>query len=50
MRRGDSINVGYSAKFHRPQFVADVSTLGFVLDEQWIDAVRQYGIFLFART
>jgi L-histidine N-alpha-methyltransferase len=50
MGRGDSINVGYSAKFHRPQFVADVSTFGFVLDEQWIDAVWQYGIFLFART
>jgi L-histidine Nalpha-methyltransferase len=50
MERGDSINVGYSAKFHRPRFVADVSTLGFVLDEQWIDAVWQYGIFLFART
>lgn len=50
MGRGDSINVGYSAKFHLPQFVADVSALGFALDEQWIDAVWQYGIFLFART
>jgi L-histidine N-alpha-methyltransferase len=50
MVRGDSINVGYSEKFHRPQFVADVSALGFVLDEQWIDAVWQYGIFLFVRT
>ena len=50
VRRGDSINVGYSEKFHRPQFVTDVSTLGFVLDEQWVDAVWQYGIFLFVRT
>ncbi|GAA1199280.1 L-histidine N(alpha)-methyltransferase [Pseudonocardia alaniniphila] len=50
MGRGDSINVGYSAKFHRPRFVADVSSLGFALDAQWIDAVWQYGIFLFART
>jgi len=49
LRRGDSINVGFSAKFHRPEFVADVSTLGFTLDRQWIDAVWQYGLFLFVR-
>jgi L-histidine N-alpha-methyltransferase len=50
LRRGDSINVGFSAKFRRPEFVADVSALGFALDEQWIDPVWQYGVFLFART
>jgi hypothetical protein len=25
LQRGDSLNVGYSHKFHRPQFVADVA-------------------------
>ena len=50
LRRGDSINVGFSAKFRRPEFVADVSALGFSLDEQWIDPVWQYGVFLFVRT
>jgi L-histidine Nalpha-methyltransferase len=50
MQRGSSINVGFSAKFHRPQFVAEVSSLGFTLDEQWIDEVWHYGIFLFVRT
>lgn len=49
LRRGDVINVGFSAKFHRPQLVADVSALGFTLDGQWIDAVWQYGLFLFRR-
>lgn len=50
LRRGDSLNVGFSYKFHRPQFVADVSTRGFNLSAQWIDAVWQYGIFLFVRS
>jgi L-histidine N-alpha-methyltransferase len=49
LRRGDTINVGFSAKFHRPEFVAGVSELGFALDRQWIDAVWQYGLFLFVR-
>jgi L-histidine N-alpha-methyltransferase len=50
LRRGDSLNVGFSYKFHRPQFVADVSARGFDLRAQWIDAVWQYGIFLFVRS
>jgi L-histidine N-alpha-methyltransferase len=50
LRRGDSLNVGFSYKFHRPQFVADVSARGFDLSAQWIDAVWQYGIFLFVRS
>jgi L-histidine Nalpha-methyltransferase len=49
-RRGDSLNVGFSYKFHRPQFVTDVSAHGFDLNVQWIDAVWQYGIFLFVRS
>ncbi|WP_214366942.1 L-histidine N(alpha)-methyltransferase [Pseudonocardia sp. H11422] len=47
---GDSINVGFSYKFHRPRFVADVTAHGFVPTAQWIDAVWQYGIFLFERS
>lgn len=50
LRRGDSLNVGFSYKFHRPQFVADVSVRGFDLSAQWIDTVWQYGIFLFVRS
>ncbi|HWR49042.1 MAG TPA: L-histidine N(alpha)-methyltransferase [Pseudonocardiaceae bacterium] len=50
LRRGESLNVGFSHKFHRPQFVADVSARGFDLSAQWIDAVWQYGIFLFHRS
>ncbi len=49
-RRGDSLNVGFSYKFHRSQFVADVSARSFDLSAQWIDAVWQYGIFLFFRS
>jgi L-histidine N-alpha-methyltransferase len=50
LRRDDSLNVGFSYKFHRPQFVADVAARGFDLHAQWIDAVWQYGIFLFVRS
>ncbi len=50
LQRGDSLNVGFSYKFHRPQFVADVAARGFNLRAQWIDAVWQYGIFLFVRS
>ena len=50
LRRGDSLNVGLAYKFHRPQFVADVSARGFELSAQWIDAEWQYGIFLFVRS
>lgn len=49
LRRGDSLNVGFAHKFHRPRFVADVSAHGFTLSGQWIDAAWQYGIFLFRR-
>ena len=50
LRRGDSLNVGFSYKFHRPEFVADVAARGFDLGAQWIDAVWQYGVFLFVRS
>ncbi|MGH3914258.1 MAG: L-histidine N(alpha)-methyltransferase [Pseudonocardiaceae bacterium] len=50
LRRGDSLNVGLSAKFHRPEFVADVAARGFQHSAQWIDPVWQYGLFLFVRS
>jgi L-histidine N-alpha-methyltransferase len=50
LRHGDSLNVGFAHKFHRPQFVADVCAHGFTLSAQWIDAVWQYGLFLFRRS
>lgn len=49
LRRGDSICHGHSVKFHRPQFVDAVCAFGFDLDAEWIDAVWQYGLFLYAR-
>jgi uncharacterized SAM-dependent methyltransferase len=41
VKRGESLIVDYSDKFHRPQFVSDVAERGFELEEQWIDAVWQ---------
>ena len=49
LRRGDPICHGYSVKFHRPEFVEAVCAFGFDLDAEWIDAVWQYGLFLFVR-
>lgn len=49
LRRGDGINVGFSAKFDRERFVADVAAHGLVPEAQWVDPDRAYGIFLFRR-
>jgi L-histidine Nalpha-methyltransferase len=49
LRRGDSICHGHSVKFHRPEFVDAVCAAGLELDAEWIDAVWQYGLFLFVR-
>lgn len=49
LRRGDPICHGHSVKFHRPEFVEAVCGFGFELDAEWIDAVWQYGLFLFVR-
>lgn len=49
LRRGESICHGHSVKFHRPEFVDAVRSRGFDLDAEWIDAVWQYGLFLFVR-
>lgn len=49
LRRGSSINVGFSAKFERDRFVAEIGRLGFAAVAQWIDEAWQYGIFLLVR-
>jgi L-histidine N-alpha-methyltransferase len=49
LRRDDPICHGHSVKFHRPEFVDAVCAFGFGLDVEWIDAVWQYGLFLFIR-
>jgi Histidine-specific methyltransferase, SAM-dependent len=49
LRCGDRICHGHSVKFHRPEFVDAVCAFGFELDAEWIDAVWQYGLFLFVR-
>jgi L-histidine Nalpha-methyltransferase len=47
--RGDSINVGFSAKFDRARFVAEVGAHGFASQAEWVDPDTAYGIFLFRR-
>ena len=47
--RGAGINVGFSAKFDRDRFVADVTSHGLAFESAWVDPVWQYGIFLFRR-
>ena len=49
LRRGGAINVGFSAKFDRDRFVADLAAHGLERQAQWIDPERAYGIFLFRR-
>ena len=49
LRRGASVDVGFSAKFDRTDFVTAVNALGFMLDYEWIDTDWQYGLFLFVR-
>lgn len=50
LTRGDSVNVGFSAKFRPEEFVTDVCGFGFGAESRWIDDVARYGVFLFART
>jgi L-histidine Nalpha-methyltransferase len=46
---GAPINVGFSAKFDRDGFMADVGAHGLTFDAEWIDTDHAYGIFLFRR-
>jgi L-histidine N-alpha-methyltransferase len=49
LARGESIVVDVAHKFFRPTLVDDLRARGFELAREWIDGVRQYGVFLFAR-
>ncbi|MBW0103968.1 L-histidine N(alpha)-methyltransferase [Pseudonocardia sp. KRD291] len=49
LRRGDGVNVGFSAKFDRDRFVADVAAHGMTFESEWSDPHWRYGIFLFRR-
>ncbi len=49
LRRGDSINVGFSAKFHYRGLADEIGTHGFRLQSQWQDSQTQYGVFIFCR-
>ncbi|MBB5156929.1 L-histidine N(alpha)-methyltransferase [Saccharopolyspora phatthalungensis] len=48
-RVGDSINVGFSAKFDPARFIDDMRHFGLVHHTHWIDQRWQYGLFLFHR-
>lgn len=47
--RGAGINVGFSAKFDRDRFAADVAAHGLAHEAEWVDPAWRYGIFLFRR-
>ncbi|HTF50200.1 MAG TPA: L-histidine N(alpha)-methyltransferase [Pseudonocardia sp.] len=46
IRRGDSINVGFSAKFHPKALAEEVARHGMELEHHWVDPEWRYGIFL----
>jgi len=50
LRSGDSINVGFSAKFDHRGFVAVLAAHGLRHQAEWVDRTWRYGIFLFRRT
>jgi L-histidine N-alpha-methyltransferase len=47
LRRGGSINVGFSAKFTPEGLAAEVGRHGFTAQTEWIDDEHAYGIFLY---
>lgn len=49
LRRGDSVNVGFSAKFDRDRLVADVAGHGLRHETEWVDEEHRDGLFLFRR-
>ncbi|MDQ2709043.1 MAG: L-histidine N(alpha)-methyltransferase [Actinomycetota bacterium] len=49
LRQGEVINVGFSAKFDRDEFIGDVGAHGLAHQAEWIDPDQAYGIFLFRR-
>lgn len=50
LRRGDAINVGFSAKFEPGPLAAELAGHGMALQDRWIDHRHRYGMFLFRRT
>ncbi|SFN27194.1 L-histidine Nalpha-methyltransferase [Pseudonocardia ammonioxydans] len=49
LRRGESINVGFSAKFDPERFCRDVESHGLRVEAEWTDPTHRYGILLFRR-
>jgi L-histidine Nalpha-methyltransferase len=49
VRRGDSINVGFSAKFDHDQLDDELAAHGMPVERRWVDARWQYGILLARR-
>jgi L-histidine N-alpha-methyltransferase len=49
LARGDSINVGFSAKFDRDRLAAEVAALGLEVEHEWVDPQWQYAIVLARR-
>jgi L-histidine Nalpha-methyltransferase len=49
LARGDSINVGFSAKFDRDRLAAEVAALGVEVEHEWVDPQWQYAIVLARR-
>ncbi|MFC6880356.1 MULTISPECIES: L-histidine N(alpha)-methyltransferase [Actinomadura] len=44
--RGEPIVVDYSVKFRRPEFAAELARHGFHPVGEWINGIKQYGVFL----
>jgi L-histidine N-alpha-methyltransferase len=49
VRRGESINVGFSAKFGLGQLAGELAGHGMTVEHRWIDPDWQYGILLARR-
>jgi L-histidine N-alpha-methyltransferase len=49
LARGESIVVDYSFKFLRPNLVAELEGYGFRPEGEWVNGLRQYGVFLLRR-
>ena len=49
VRRGESINVGFSAKFQRGQLDSELAGHGMTVEHRWIDPDWEYGILLARR-
>ena len=49
LRRDETINVGFSAKFDHEDFVDDLAGHGLGHEAEWVDPELKYAIFLFRR-